>query len=154
MTEMTIGDQTVRYDRDATAAVYGTIEHGDAEKCGCIFCKNFAVQRDIAYPASFRALLEQLGIDPKKEGEAFEYGPVAEGCHLYGGWFYFVGEMVTAGERTSNATKSREFAFWFTATFPGAAAFGSGPLLAIEFATHVKWLLPDDPDSGRRSRAR
>ena len=76
MTEMQIGDQTIRYDRDATAAVYGTLEHGFAEQCGCIFCKNFAVQRNLVYPASFRALLEQLGIDPNKEGEAFEYGPV------------------------------------------------------------------------------
>jgi len=41
MTEMQIGDQTIRYDRDATVAVYESPEHGDAEECGCIFCKNF-----------------------------------------------------------------------------------------------------------------
>ena len=99
MTEMRVGDQIIRYDRDATAAVYGTLEHGDAEECGCTFCKNFAVQRELIYPPSFRALLEQLGVDPNKEGEIFECGPVKDGCHLYGGWFHFVGEMVTAGER-------------------------------------------------------
>jgi putative transposase len=40
---------------------------------------------------------------PNKEGEIFECGPLEDGCHLYGGWFYFVGEMVTADERNHNA---------------------------------------------------
>jgi hypothetical protein len=42
MTEMRIGDQTIRCDRDATAEVYRSLEHGFAEECGCIFCTNFA----------------------------------------------------------------------------------------------------------------
>ena len=61
MTEMRVGDQTIRYDRDATAAIYGIMEYGFPEECGCAFCRNFAVQRNLVYPASFRALLEQLG---------------------------------------------------------------------------------------------
>ena len=44
----------------ATAAVYGSLEHGYAEHCGCLFCKNFSAQRDLVYPASFRALFERL----------------------------------------------------------------------------------------------
>ena len=62
MKEMQIGDQTIHYDRDATAAIYGTLEHGDAEECDCTFCKNLAGQRELVlvYPASFRALLGEL----------------------------------------------------------------------------------------------
>jgi hypothetical protein len=71
MTEMQIGDQAIRYDRDATVAAYQTPEQGFAEKCGCIFCKNFAAQRAVVYLISFRTLLEQLGIDPSKEAEVF-----------------------------------------------------------------------------------
>jgi hypothetical protein len=153
-TEARIGDQTIRYDRDATAAIYGSLEHGFAEECGCLFCKNFAAQRNLVYPASFRALLEQLGIDPNKEGEAFEYGPVEDGCHLYGGWFYFVGEMVTAGERNCNAPDSHHFDFFFTTAHPNAPAFRGGPMLAIEFTTHVKWVLAESADSGRRPAIR
>lgn len=78
MTETQVGSQTIRYDRDATAAVYRTLEHSSAEECGCIFCKNFAAQRDLVCPDSFRALLDEPGIDPNKEAEAFEYGPVEE----------------------------------------------------------------------------
>lgn len=68
MTEMGIGDQTIRYDRDVTVAAYGTVEQGDAERCGCTFCKNFAAQRNLVYPTSFGSMPEQLGIDPNKEG--------------------------------------------------------------------------------------
>jgi hypothetical protein len=150
MTEMQAGDQTIRYDRDATVAIYGTMEGGYAEKCGCVFCKNFAAQRNLVYPASFRALLEQLGVDPNKEGEAFEYGPVADGCHLYGGWFYFVGEMVTPGERNGKAPDHHNFESFFTTTHPSDPAFRGGPMLAVEFSTPVKWVLEDNPDEGRR----
>jgi len=149
-----IGDQTIRYDRESTAAVYKTIERGDAEECGCIFCKNFALQRDRAYPASFKALLEQLGIDPHKEGEVFECGPVTDGCHLYGGWFYFIGEMVAAGERTNSDPETHDFESFFTTSHPSAPEFGDGPLLAIEFATHVKWVLSEAADEGRRPAIR
>src|ERR1017187_10306563 len=143
MTEMRIGDQAIRFDRDATAVAYGSLENGFAERCGCIYCKNFAAHRDLAYPPSFRALLEQLGIDPDKECEAFEYYPVEGGRHLYGGWFYLVGGMITAGECNSHA--GDQFEFWFTSIGPQAPAFRGGPRLALEFTTQVKWLLAESP---------
>ena len=150
MTELRIGDQTIRHDRAATAAVYASLKQGFAEECGCLFCKNFAAQRSLVYPASFRALLEQLGIDPNKEGEAFEYGPVEDGCHLYGGWFYFVGELVTAGERNCSAPDSHYFDYFFTTAHPSAQAFQGGSMLAVEFTTHIRWVLVESADSGRR----
>jgi hypothetical protein len=143
MTEMRIGDQAIRFDRDATAAAYGSPECGFAERCRCIYCKNFTAQRDLIYPPSFKMLLAQLGIDPIKECEAFECGPVQGGLHLYGGWFYFVGEMITAGERNSHA--GDQFEFWFTTIGPRAPAFRGGPRLTLEFATQIKWLLAESP---------
>jgi hypothetical protein len=154
MAEMSAGDQTVRFDRDRTTAIYASLPHGFAEKCGGVFCRNFAAQRELVYPASFRALLERLGIDPNKEGEAFEYGPVADGWHLYGGWFYLVGEMVTAGERNRTAPGAHHFESFFTTTHPSDRAFRDGPMLAIEFTTRVKWVLAESADSGRHPAAR
>jgi len=149
MVELRIGDQTIRSDRGATAAIYDSLGRGFAEKCGCIFCQNFAAQRDLVYPRSFRALLEQLGIDSNKEAEAFEYGQVEDGCHLYGGWFYFVGELVAAGERNLSAPDSHHFESFFATAHPSDRAFQDGPMLAIEFTTHLKWVLPESADSGR-----
>jgi hypothetical protein len=148
MTQLQIGDQTVRYDRAATAAIYANLERGFAEECGCLFCQNFAAQRNLVYPVSFLTLLEQLGIDPNKEGEAFELGPLQDGFHLYGGWFYFVGEMVTWGEQSTNAGDT--FEFWFTSVGTGPHAFRAGPRLTLEFSAHVRWTLPESPESARR----
>jgi hypothetical protein len=97
MTEMTVGDQTVRYDPEATAAIYARLRSGWAEDCGCVGCRNLLAQRDEVYPTPLRELLQRLGIDPNKESEAVADGPLENGLHHYGGWFFFVGEMVTAG---------------------------------------------------------
>jgi len=42
-----------------------------------------------------------------------EFHGSTDGCHLYGGWFYLVGEMVTAGDRNFNAPDSHHFDYWF-----------------------------------------
>jgi hypothetical protein len=52
MTEMQVGDQTVRYDREATAAIYARLKNGWAEDCGCVGCRNLLAQRDVIYQAS------------------------------------------------------------------------------------------------------
>jgi hypothetical protein len=93
-----LGDQAAHFDRAATRAAYASLEGGDAERCGCAPCRNFALQRAAAYPLDFRALLDRLGIDPLKEGEAVHYGGESLDKQDYGGWFYFIGTMPTAGE--------------------------------------------------------
>src|SRR5262245_24026194 len=114
MTEITIGDQTVRYDREATFAIYERLRNGWAEDCGCVRCRNLLAQRDEVYPPAFRELLVRLGIDPTKEAEAVADGPSETGLHHYCGWFFFVGEMVTAGEYMSMISESPYFGYFFT----------------------------------------
>jgi hypothetical protein len=152
MTEMQVGDQVFRYDREATAAIYERLMGGWAEKCGCVGCRNLMAQRDRIYPASFRALLQQLGIDPNKEAEAVADGPLANGLHHYGGWFFFVGEMVTAGEGLSDASDSPLFRYWFSRFGPCPQEFRNGPRLCIEFEAHFQWILEESWKSDRRIR--
>ena len=100
MQELRLGDQLARYDREATLAAYRLLPFGDADRCGCIHCRNFAAQRASVYPLSFRNLLSQMGIDPAKEGEVFDCaGPFEDKIRQTGGWFYFVGELVERGEK-------------------------------------------------------
>jgi hypothetical protein len=147
MAELQVGDQTIRWDREATIAAYESVVQGGAEECGCMFCRNFAAQRGLVYPASFLQVLERLGIDPTKEGEVFEYGPVGDGVHLYGGWFYLAGEMVNAGERNCVAPEVDGFDYFFGRSAPAPpAAFRSGPWLALEFTLRVKWVIPEPPE--------
>ena len=150
MVDLQVGDQSIRFDRERTAALYRAIPIGGADECGCLFCRNFAAQRDTVYPPAFKALAERLGIDPMKEGEVFECGPVGEGLHLYGGWFYLIGKLVIPGERNTSYPPQVEFEFFFTRSGPKNLHFREDPVLAIEFATRIPWILPDDPETSRR----
>src|SRR5437879_3879445 len=98
MTKLRLGDQLVRYDRDATLSAYAHLQQGWAEKCGCSGCRNFIAAREQVFPDAFRTVLAELGIDLSKEGEAIHHGPVEGNLHFYGGWFYFVGELIEPGK--------------------------------------------------------
>ena len=69
MEQISLGDQVVCYDSVRTRAAYAAMKNGSAERCGCLYCRNFLAQRSTVYPEGFRILLDQLGIDPEKEGE-------------------------------------------------------------------------------------
>src|ERR1035438_1387315 len=110
MDEIQAGDQTIRFDRTLTRAAYSAVPGGGAERCGCLYCLNFAAQRSSVYPDEFRSLLKQIGIDHEKEGEVYEVGPEGD-VRIYGGWFYFAGEVLKSGERNSTLAN---FEVWFT----------------------------------------
>ncbi len=98
MEQIQSGEYTFRHDRDLTRRAYLSMKVGDAERCGCSYCRNFAAQRHTVYPESFRLFLDQVGIDSAKEGEVYECGTEAS-LRLYGGWFYFAGELIEPGAR-------------------------------------------------------
>lgn len=146
MEQLQVGDQIIRFDRDRTREAYSSMTRGDADRCGCSYCQNFAAQRGTAYPEVFRSLLDQLGIDPEKEGEVYESGPEGS-LRVYGGWLYFAGEFVRSGERMTDAGSG--FQYWFAdaKTLPKPDAdFGSN-VLAVKFLTRLPWLISDHPES-------
>jgi hypothetical protein len=115
MEELRFGDQLVRFDREATAAAYSNLPSGDADRCKCVYCRNFVAQRATVYPQSFRAFLDRLGIDPKKEGEVYDMaGPFEDRIRPTGGWFYFVGELIEKGGETDSG---RRFSILVPAVF-------------------------------------
>lgn len=138
MTELRIGDQLIRFDRDATVLAYSQIQQGDADRCSCSGCRNFSLLRKKAYPDVFEGLLETLGIDRNKEGEAVHDGPKGN-LHVYGGWFYFVGELIEAGERNCNA--GPDFQYFVGTAFPPPPAIFGKAVVAIEFTTLLPWVL-------------
>jgi hypothetical protein len=143
MEEFRLGDQLVRYDRDATVTAYNAFPHGDADRCKCVHCRNFAAQRGNVYPQDFRTLLDQLGIDPNKEGEVFDMaGPDDRRIRPTGGWFYFVGEFINKGERL---TQSGDFQYWLQPSFPRPPDCFGESVIAIEFCVQVSWVLKEYP---------
>jgi hypothetical protein len=153
MTEMTIDDQTFRYEPEATAAIYARLRAGWAEDCGCVGCRNLLAQRDDVYPSAFRELLQQLGIDPNKEAEAVADGPLENGLHHYGGCFFFVGEMITAGDSMSVVSGSPYFGYFITRGGPCPKEFREGPRLGVGFEANFKWVLNERWDSDLRPAA-
>ncbi len=145
MRELRLGDQLVRYDRDATLVAYAQLEQGDAQTCGCAGCRNFIAAREHAFPDAFRIFLAELGIDPNKEGEAVHHGPIGDNLHFYEGWFYFVGELIEVGERLINIGESFQYCF-SSSVAPQPAVFGRDRV-AVDFTTRIPWVLdkPYDP---------
>jgi len=145
MEELRLGDQLALFDRGATVAAYKNVSSGGAEECGCSGCRNFAVQRESAYPVVFKAILSRLGIDADKEGEAYEMGPSGDGRRLYGGWFYFVGELAEKGERLTELDDGFQCYFREARHLPAAdPAFGTR-VAALEFVTKARWVLEENP---------
>lgn len=164
MDEIQSGDRTILFDPNLTRTAYSAIPGGDAERCGCLYCLNFAAQRSSVYPSEFRSLLEQIGIDPQKEGEVYELAPEGTlriyGCaptsrlrhqlsllarNVLARWFYFAGEIVKAGERNSSLDN---FEFWFANAkqLPQPVADFGDKVAAVEFITKLPWVLTEKPD--------
>lgn len=148
--ELCLGRQKILFDREATVDLYRqTITVAGADACGCIYCKNFAAQRQNVFPAEFRRLLEGLGIDPTREWEAFEYNFDPKDTHklvLYGGWFLFVGKLVEGAERRPDP-RTEGFKYWFTSSFPTGTLPTDVKLCAVEFLVQIPWSLPEIPDT-------
>jgi hypothetical protein len=137
MEELKVGDQRIRYDQERTLRAYHLIERGGAEECGCNFCRNFIAQRSSAYPKSILNLLEKLGIDFRKEGEIYEIYTMDGRSHC-GGWFFFAGELIEAGEYLAREENTDfEFHFADTKQLPKPSVDFGDQVLAIDFTTTV-----------------
>ena len=144
MEQIRLGDQTIRYARERTRMAYSAVKSDGAEECSCLYCRNFAAQRSTAYPENFRLLLDQLGIDSEKEGEVYECSP--EGTlNLYGGWFYFAGELIEPGERLTDAGSGFQYYFVDAKHLPAPKADFGRNVAAVEFYAKLPWVIAERP---------
>ena len=86
-------DWVFEVDYERTIEVYQKAKNGCPESCGCNNCKNFSINREQIYPQEFKDLLEELGIDYRKESEIYHIYRAENGKHFYGGWFHFKGKI-------------------------------------------------------------
>src|SRR5574341_2005780 len=100
MTRVECGEWVLEVDVEATRRAYTTIKVGDPETCGCLYCRNFAAVRHVAYPAAALELYDRLGNTPDREAETYEEGPSETGdLHHYGGWHHVIGRIVQKCDR-------------------------------------------------------
>jgi hypothetical protein len=139
MEQLQIGDQVVRFDRQRTQAGYAALRCGSTDECDCASCRNFAAQRESAFPMPFRDLLQTLGIDIAKEGELYDSGP-ADDSVMYEGWFYFAGAVIQSGERLTAAGENFHYFFRDASPSNTLAMFGA-EIATVEFQTTLPWRL-------------
>ena len=141
------GEWKYSVDRDATRLAYQQVDRGGVDTCDCNGCRNFRVVREQVFPAQFLALLDVLGIDPRKDGEIYHLGPSAPGHHVYGGWYHFIGSLDEIGDFTPIDFGPPNLKVWLChATAPRLATLKDKPTVQLEFqAEDVPWLL-DEPE--------
>lgn len=140
--ELSVGRQRIRFNRETTTSLYrDTIAIPGADQCTCTSCKNFAAQRTKLYPKEFLRLLSELGADPLKEWEAFDYNCDSNvQNHLYGGWFLFAGELVEGIDERPSRDQGA-FSYWFTTSFPKGTLPKQISICAVEFLTQIPWVM-------------
>ncbi|MED6333759.1 MAG: hypothetical protein VYE81_00045 [Planctomycetota bacterium] len=97
MEERTLGPWTLRCDPEATRrASQETIAASEA--CGCVACRNYAVQRGEAFGPVLREELQTLGVDPDREADLCHLGRDEDGLHRYSCLFELAGEVIAGPE--------------------------------------------------------
>jgi hypothetical protein len=78
--------------------------------------------------------------------------------HFYGGWFYFVGELIEGGEKLTTVPllgttalirplpgPKEGFQYWFATSFARPPATFGSRVGAVEFSTLLPWVIDADP---------
>jgi hypothetical protein len=146
MTErLQIGGYEIEFDRDATVAAYSHITVPSPENCGCAYCRNWVAGREHAVPPEATELLSKLGIPVNGEIETYEY-PGTSKPHGYGGWYMFVGCILSKPSDEAKGFGPLTFGMGFTSgkSFR-VPAFDNHNTCELEFYTELdEYLLPED----------
>lgn len=92
MKKIQFQDWKLNVDFFNTQKLYTEIDSSAAELCNCTDCENFIDNRNNLYPTEVRTLLNELGVDYRKEGDIWKMTQ-ENNLHRYSGCFYFVGNF-------------------------------------------------------------
>jgi hypothetical protein len=152
MESIHLGRWQLGCDRESTRKAYAAVSMGGPEECGCEPCLNFAAARDQIYEPEVRALLEKLGVSPNREVEIYHMARLESVRHLYGGWFHFVGSIISGADAAEKIAENmwrpnlEEISEYFSLGFSSRLElvrepFAGLPLVQLEFTAKVPWVL-------------
>ena len=106
-----------------------------------------------AFPPAFRILADTLGIDLSKPAELCHWCREPSGLLRTGGWFHFVGSIVSGSDAiqqvgTTGIFRLEQLGQTFELGFTSQLAlvpdaFRSHSLTQLEFETFVPWVIAD-----------
>jgi hypothetical protein len=140
-TQLQIGGYELEFDQDATAACYASVRVPGPEACGCADCRNWVAARQQVLPPEMRQLLAQLGIPADGEIEVMET-PGPSQPHLYSGWYFVVGSILSGGGNRTFHMGSFELSFGSGQSF-AVAEFKGQELFELHFHTEVREYLTE-----------
>jgi hypothetical protein len=136
-------------DTELTSKTYGKAKEGNSDACDCGDCKNYRAQKSAAFPAEVLEFFAVVGIDYRKESEAYTTHQLENGLYHYSGWFHFAGNVLKRGSRqaidpdTEITTLSENFRIWFRRG-GDLSFFDKGTeLVQVEFETHLPWIIEE-----------
>lgn len=152
MPEIVFAHWTLDVDVEATTAAYAQIQSGSPEVCGCLPCRNFSASRNRTFPDAIRSFLRLAAIPIDREAEIYHCGKVESGLHLYGGWFHFVGRIVSGADAyVPHDAQSWRFDLHDFSSIASAGvssktalvdpAFKDEAVLQLEFSVEIPWVL-------------
>ncbi len=155
MIETEFGRWRLRLDVDSTRRAYSSIDVGSPESCGCHPCLNFAANRDANFPSAIRDFLTVAGVPIDREAEIYHNCRLDSGLHSYGGWFHFVGEILSGSDACTTIDQqswtfdlhdfgSNALAGPSTKIALINPAFDDSNVLQLEFSVEIPWVIQAD----------
>ena len=146
-----VGRWLIEYDREATRRCFARLPAG--APCDCVECRNFNAAAGRIFPPEFLALADELGVDVTKPAELCHCVREDSGLYLVGGWFHFVGSLISGEDlirwngrsgtyRFEQLVPGCEFGFRADAVLV-PAVFNGRRVVQLEFVTRVPWSLSD-----------
>lgn len=146
-----IGRWLIEFDPDITRNCYSLIPVGTG--CSCSYCRNFDAAAGQTFPTEWYELSETIGIDPVKPAELCHWYREPSGLYFTGGWFHFVGSIVsgedvktysgnTGSYRFEELVPGLEFGFGSHLSLV-RSEFAELSIVQLEFQTRVPWVLAE-----------
>ena len=124
-------------DPQATERAHAEAGVPDAERCGCLYCLNYAAARSTLHDQEIRELLARVGVPRLRESHLTDLCQVRPGYRLSIVLFHFVGEI---RERPDGPAGGIEFR---PRTYPLPPSFANLPTVEISVTVEVPWLLSE-----------
>lgn len=151
MRKVIFRDWQFEVDSELTRKTYEKALGGNSEGCSCNHCRNYRQQKESVFPKEIKSLFDNLGIDYRKESEAYETHRLENGLYNYGGWFHFAGKIVDGENceklidenhyRNELVEINKDFSIGFTNGNDLSFFDKEVELVQVEFEASIPWLI-------------
>lgn len=131
-----VGGNVLECDVEATVAAFKAYT---PSPCDCNGCRNYAAAQSVL--AGDAQVFTQFGIDIAKAAEVYETGLREDSLLLYGGWFHFLGDVISDGDIFEVSEHLEVYFVTHPALVP--EAFKGQRIVQMEFEWKIPWLLAE-----------